>query len=41
VICGNAGDRIELVDVGRIGTSALGSRCPIREVFPVAQASRP
>jgi hypothetical protein len=41
VICGNAGDRIELVDVGRIGTSGLGSRCPIREVFPVAQASRP
>lgn len=40
VICGNAGDRIELVDVGRIGTSTLGSRCPIREVFPVAQASR-
>lgn len=39
VICGNTGDRVELIDVGLIGTSPLGSRCSIREVFPIAQAS--
>lgn len=38
VICGNAGDRVELMDVGRISASTLGSRCSIREVFPLAQA---
>lgn len=40
VICGNAGDRVELLDVGLIPVTPLGSRCAIREVFPVAQVAR-
>lgn len=40
VICGNVGDRVELMDVGLIPVSPLGSRCSIREVFPIAQAAR-
>jgi hypothetical protein len=40
VICGNAGDRVELLDVGIISVTPLGSRCSIREVFPIAQVAR-
>jgi hypothetical protein len=40
VICGNAGDRVELLDVGIIPVTPLGSRCSIREVFPIAQVTR-
>lgn len=40
VICGNVGDRVELLDVGLIPATPLGSRCAIREVFPIAQAAR-
>lgn len=39
VICGNAGDVVELIDVGRIATSRLGSRCSIREVQPISQVA--
>ncbi|SDD36530.1 DUF6491 family protein [Aquimonas voraii] len=40
VICGHAGDRVELMDVGLIPVAPLGSRCAIREVFPIAQVAR-
>lgn len=40
VICGNVGDRVELLDVGLMPVTALGSRCSIREVFPIAQVAR-
>lgn len=40
VICGNAGDRVELLDVGLIPVTPLGSNCAIREVFPIAQVAR-
>ncbi|MBE5314287.1 MAG: hypothetical protein H4O13_02675 [Xanthomonadales bacterium] len=40
VICGNVGDRVELIDVGLMPVTALGSRCSIREVFPIAQVAR-
>lgn len=39
VICGHAGDAVELMAVGRIATSPLGSRCSIRDVTPITHVA--